>query len=96
VEGEPGAHHGIGWDHFTRAVVQGIARLRPHCVVVLWGKQAQELAPDCGDLALVTSAHPSPLSAHRGFFGSRPFTAVNTLRGAASLPPLDWSLGEES
>lgn len=94
--GKTGAHHRLGWGDFTRAVVRGIAHSGRHCVVVLWGREAQKLAEDCGDLPIVASAHPSPLSARRGFLGSRPFSRVNHLLEKGGQAPLDWSLGEGS
>jgi uracil-DNA glycosylase len=61
-------------------------------VAVLWGAQAGSVRPFLGDTPVVASAHPSPLSASRGFFGSRPFSAVNELLVAQGADPVDWSL----
>jgi uracil-DNA glycosylase len=93
--GTPGAHRSLGWGAFTDAVLRGVVTSHQHCVVVLWGKEAAQWAKNCGNTPTIVSAHPSPLSASRGFFGSRPFGRVNTFREHAGLAPLDWSLGEE-
>ena len=92
--GQPGAHASVGWADFTNLVVRTIAAEQPGVVAVLWGKHAQELLPLCGAMPTVCSAHPSPLSAYRGFFGSRPFSRVNALRTEHGFPPIDWSLEE--
>ena len=61
-------------------------------VAILWGRQARSLAPMLGGTPRVESVHPSPLSAHSGFFGSRPFSRTNAFLAAAGAVPLDWSL----
>jgi uracil-DNA glycosylase len=94
--GKPGAHRLLGWGAFTDEVLRGVVSSHRHCVIILWGKEAAQWAKKCGDTPTIVSAHPSPLSASRGFFGSRPFSRVNTFRERAGLAPLDWSLGEES
>jgi len=94
--GKPGAHRSLGWNAFTDAVLHGVVSSRRQCVVILWGREAAQWAKNCGDTPTIVSAHPSPLSANRGFLGSRPFSRVNTFREHAGLAPLDWSLGEES
>ena len=96
VVGKPGAHAKVGWSHFTDLVVRTIATKRPDTVAVLWGKQAQTLLPLCTGMPTICSAHPSPLSAHRGFLGSKPFSQVNSLRAQRGLPPIDWSLETEA
>ncbi|GGL64066.1 uracil-DNA glycosylase [Wenxinia marina] len=88
-EGRAGAHRRLGWDRLTREV---IARLgdRPRAFL-LWGAPAQRFAPvGCGHLIL-TAPHPSPLSAHRGFFGSRPFSSVNRWLMDRGERPIDWA-----
>ena len=96
--GEPGSHRGWGWEQVTDAVVDGlIAHHRTACtplVALLWGRDAQALAPrlTAGGAQVLTAAHPSPLSAHRGFLGSRPFSRTNTLLDAAGAAPIDWHL----
>jgi uracil-DNA glycosylase len=90
--GRPGAHRGKGWEQVTdRAIAALVARGGP-LVGVLWGRDAQQLAPALGDVPLITSAHPSPMSADRGFFGSRPFSRANALLVAQGAEPIDWSL----
>ena len=87
-QGAPKAHARLGWSTLTRQV---IARLqdRPRAYL-LWGAPAQAYAPPDGDNLILRSAHPSPLSAYRGFFGSRPFSAVNAWLDARKEAPIDW------
>ena len=66
---------------------------RAPLVAVLWGKDAQSLAPRLGDTPIIASPHPSPLSAYRGFFGSRPFSRANRLLEEQGASGVDWSLG---
>lgn len=90
--GEPASHRGKGWENVTEQAVRAlVARDRP-LVAVLWGAQAASVRPLLGDTPVVASAHPSPLSASRGFFGSRPFSAVNELLVAQVGDPVDWTL----
>jgi uracil-DNA glycosylase len=96
--GAPGSHRGQGWEQVTDAIVDGL--LAHHAaaglplVALLWGRDAQELALrlTAGGAHVLTSPHPSPLSAHRGFLGSRPFSRVNALLEAAGASPVDWRL----
>ncbi|MGO1950706.1 MAG: uracil-DNA glycosylase [Mycobacteriaceae bacterium] len=88
--GEAGSHRGMGWEEITGAVVEHLAQ-RP-MVAVLWGRQAQDVAGTVGRERCVMSPHPSPLSAYRGFFGSRPFTRVNELLVEQGAEPVDWDL----
>ena len=92
--GSPGAHRTLGWTRFTDAVARGLVSTGQFFVAVLWGREAAELKPLLGDTPVVESAHPSPLSARRGFLGSKPFSAVNRLREDAGFSPIDWSLEE--
>ncbi|MFL0565766.1 uracil-DNA glycosylase [Microbacterium sp. 179-I 1D1 NHS] len=90
--GEAGSHRGWGWERVTaHAISTLVARPEP-LVAVLWGKDAASLVPMLGDTPRVESAHPSPLSARRGFFGSRPFSRVNALLEAQGASPVDWRL----
>ncbi|CAL4860477.1 uracil-DNA glycosylase [Microbacterium sp. MM2322] len=90
--GEAGSHRGWGWERVTgHAIATLVARSEP-LVAVLWGKDAAGLAPMLGDTPRVESAHPSPLSARRGFFGSRPFSQVNALLEAQGSSSIDWRL----
>jgi len=90
--GKPGSHRGKGWETVTEQAIRAlVARDRP-LVAILWGRDAQSLAPMLGATPIVASVHPSPLSASGGFFGSKPFSRVNTLLAAAGADPVDWSL----
>ena len=90
--GAPGSHRGRGWEVVTEAAIRAlVARQRP-LVAILWGKDAASLQPLLGDTPIITSAHPSPLSAHRGFFGSRPFSRANEMLAELGAEPVDWSL----
>lgn len=86
-----GSHAGRGWEDITAAAVQQVAR-NPRFAAILWGKQAQQLAGIIGPQRCVQSPHPSPLSAYRGFFGSRPFTRANEILAAQGANPVDWDL----
>lgn len=90
--GEAASHRGKGWEAITsHAITQLTARGGP-LVAILWGRQAQELTPLLGDTPIVASAHPSPLSASRGFFGSRPFSRTNALLEKQGGIPIDWQV----
>jgi uracil-DNA glycosylase len=91
--GEPGSHRGIGWEAITAAAITAlVARPDAPLVAILWGRDAQSLEPDLPDVPVIASAHPSPMSADRGFFGSRPFSRANALLDELGADPLDWSL----
>ena len=92
--GQPGSHRGRGWEQVTDQAIRGLVERGGPLVAVLWGRDAQQLRPLLGDVPVVTSPHPSPLSASRGFFGSRPFSRVNELLQRQGAEPLDWSLRE--
>lgn len=93
-EGAPGSHAGKGWERFTDAVLRRVAAKRSRVVFLLLGSRAQEKASsvDLSSHAVVTAAHPSPLSARRGFLGSRVFSTVNKLLEEAGREPVDWRL----
>lgn len=91
--GAAASHRNTGWEAVTGAVVAHLAT-RP-IAAILWGRQAQEVAGTVGRDRCVMSAHPSPLSAYRGFFGSRPFTRANELLVAQGVAPVDWSLADQ-
>ena len=95
--GSANSHQKIGWQTFTDAVVDALAALPQPVAFVLWGAQAQKKAAAAAasphPRLLHQSPHPSPLSAHRGFFGSRPFSAVNGFLTAHGQPPIDFSRG---
>ena len=91
--GEPGSHRGIGWERITDAAIAGlVARDDEPLVAILWGKDAQALEPALPDVPLIISAHPSPMSADRGFFGSKPFSRANEYLEDLGGDPVDWSL----
>lgn len=92
-QGAPGSHRGRGWERFTDAIIAAAAQLAVPPVFVLWGSPAQEKTAllSLGHHAVVKSAHPSPLSAWGGFFGSRPFSAVNQALARSGQEPIDWS-----
>jgi uracil-DNA glycosylase len=90
--GSPGSHRGKGWEVVTQKAIEAlVARDRP-LVAILWGRDAQSLAPMLGATPVVASVHPSPLSASGGFFGSRPFSRANALLVEQGADPVDWSL----
>jgi uracil-DNA glycosylase len=90
--GRSGSHRGKGWEAVTEQAIRAlVARDRP-LVAILWGRDAQSLTPMLGPTPVVASAHPSPLSASGGFFGSRPFSRVNDLLARQGADPVDWSL----
>jgi uracil-DNA glycosylase len=90
--GVSGSHRGRGWEAVTEAAIRAlVARERP-LVAILWGRDAGTLRPMLGRTPCIASAHPSPLSAANGFFGSRPFSRANELLTAAGATPVDWNL----
>lgn len=90
--GEPGSHQGRGWEAITEAAIRALVARGGPLVAVLWGAKAQSLAPLLGSTPIIASPHPSPLSASRGFFGSRPFSRVNSALQAQGAAPIDWRL----
>ncbi|MDR2379219.1 MAG: uracil-DNA glycosylase [Bifidobacteriaceae bacterium] len=90
--GQPGSHRGKGWEEITGHAIDALVRRGGPLVAVLWGRDAANLAPRLGATPRVESAHPSPLSASRGFFGSRPFTRANALLAEQGGAPVDWRL----
>jgi uracil-DNA glycosylase len=91
--GEAGGHRNHGWEVVTAQAVRALAARPSPLVTILWGKQAETLKPLLGDTAVIVSAHPSPLSARRGFVGSRPFSRANALLVAQGAASVDWTLG---
>ncbi len=88
------SHQGKGWERFTDAVIRAVNAL-PHPVVfILWGNYAQKKAAfvDASRHCIIKSAHPSPLSAHNGFFGSKPFSRANAFLESNGLMPINWEL----
>ena len=90
--GAPASHRGWGWERVTERAIRCLVERDAPLVAVLWGKDAQGLVPLLGDTAVVASPHPSPLSASRGFFGSRPFSRVNALLAEQGAQPVDWRI----
>jgi uracil-DNA glycosylase len=93
-EGEPNSHAGHGWETFTDAVIQAVSDKPEPVVFVLWGSYAQkkEALIDTRRHVILKGPHPSPLSAKRGFFGSKPFSHANTALEQAGRGPIDWRL----
>jgi uracil-DNA glycosylase len=92
--GQAASHHGKGWETFTDQVIRAVDA-KPHPVVfILWGAAARRKKAllDLSRHVIIESAHPSPLSAHQGFLGSRPFSRTNDALRAAGLAPIDWRL----
>ncbi|GAA3398436.1 uracil-DNA glycosylase [Streptomyces roseoviridis] len=89
---KPGAHRGAGWEAVTEQAIRALAARGKPLVSILWGRDARNARPLLGDLPAVESAHPSPMSADRGFFGSRPFSRTNELLLRQGAQPVDWSL----
>lgn len=88
--GESLAHERVGWQMFTAQVLRALCARKTPPVAVLWGRHAQALGRGLPWLATVESSHPSPLSARRGFFGSRPFSNVNAVLASQGQPPVQW------
>jgi uracil-DNA glycosylase len=90
--GQPASHQGKGWEVVTEQAIRSLVARGGPMVAILWGRQAQSLAPLLGPVPRIESAHPSPLSARSGFFGSRPFSRANDLLRDQGAEPIDWSL----
>jgi len=90
--GSSASHRGKGWERVTDLAIDALARRRTPLVAVLWGRDAQSVRPALGDVPVIATAHPSPLSASRGFFGPRPFTRCNELLIEQGAEPVDWQL----
>jgi uracil-DNA glycosylase len=90
--GAPGSHRGKGWERITDRAVAALAARPGPLVAVLWGKDAQAVRPLLDGIPVVESVHPSPLSATRGFFGSRPFSRASQLLVEQGGAPVDWRL----
>ncbi len=90
--GAPGSHRGWGWEKVTEHAIRTLAARDAALVAILWGRDAAGLRPLLGDTPIIESAHPSPLSARRGFFGSRPFSRANALLEQQGALPVDWRI----
>jgi len=91
-EGTPASHRGKGWEAVTERAIQVLAARGTPLVAILWGRDARNTAAWLDGFPTVESAHPSPLSASRGFFGSRPFSRTNLLLEQQGAEPVDWRL----
>lgn len=90
--GAPGSHRGRGWEDVTEAAIMYLAARPDPLVAILWGRDAQTAQRFLGSTPVIISAHPSPMSADRGFFGSRPFSRANDHLIAQGAAPVDWEL----
>jgi uracil-DNA glycosylase len=91
--GRPGAHRGKGWEEVTEQAIRAlVARPAQPLVAILWGRDARTLRPMLSDVPCIECAHPSPMSADRGFFGSRPFSRTNQLLAELGADPVNWAL----
>ena len=90
--GKPGSHRGKGWEEVTEQAIRALAERDAPLVAILWGRDARNLAPLLGSIPRIESAHPSPMSAHNGFFGTRPFSRANELLERQGASPVDWRL----
>jgi uracil-DNA glycosylase len=90
--GQPGSHRGKGWEAVTDQAIRALAARDVPLVAILWGRDARNLAPLLDGIPLIESAHPSPNSADRGFFGSKPFSRANALLEQQGTEPIDWKL----
>jgi len=94
--GNPASHRGKGWETVTECAIRALVARGTPLVAILWGRDASTLKPmlssGVGNLGVIESPHPSPLSASRGFFGSKPFTRANALLTQMGAEPIDWRL----
>ncbi|GAA4027956.1 uracil-DNA glycosylase [Allokutzneria multivorans] len=89
---KPAAHRGKGWEDITAQAIKALAERDKPMVAILWGRDARNLAPTMPNVPCVESAHPSPMSASNGFFGSRPFSRANKLLEDQGVAPVEWKL----
>ena len=90
--GQPASHKGKGWEPITEAAIRALVARGGPLVAILWGRDAQTLTPILDGVPIIAAAHPSPMSADRGFFGSKPFSRTNALLTEQGAPPVDWAL----
>jgi uracil-DNA glycosylase len=90
--GAPGSHRGKGWEAVTECAIDALVARGGPLVAILWGRDAQTLAGKLDGIPKIASAHPSPMSAHAGFFGSRPFSRANAALTSVGGTPVDWRL----
>ena len=94
--GTPASHRGWGWEKVTELAIRTLVARRKPLVAVLWGADARGLKPLLEDTPIIESAHPSPLSASRGFFGSKPFSRANAMLESMGAQPVDWRVEGEA
>lgn len=90
--GKPASHRGKGWEEVTEQAIRALAARSEPLVAILWGRDARNLRPLLGHVPCIESAHPSPMSARNGFFGSRPFSRANEMLVGRGSAPIDWKL----
>lgn len=90
--GAPASHRGRGWENVTDRAIEALVARGGPLVAILWGRDAQSLTPRLGTIPIIASAHPSPMSARSGFFGSRPFSRANAALLARGATPIDWQI----
>jgi uracil-DNA glycosylase len=90
--GKPASHKGKGWEAVTEQAIRALVARQQPLVAILWGRDAQTLKPLLGHTPTIESVHPSPMSADRGFFGSRPFSRANALLAEQGSAPVDWTV----
>ncbi|SFB12001.1 Uracil-DNA glycosylase [Amycolatopsis marina] len=90
--GSPNSHQGKGWEEVTEQAIKALAARGGPLVAILWGSNARKLKPLLSPVPCIESVHPSPLSAHNGFFGSKPFSRANALLTEQGAQPVDWKL----
>lgn len=90
--GRPNSHQGKGWEEVTEQAIKALAARGGPLVAILWGRNARNLRPLLGPVPCIESAHPSPLSARSGFFGSKPFSRASQLLEQQGAGPIDWKL----
>ena len=90
--GKPASHRGKGWEAVTACAITALVERGGPLVAILWGRDARNLAPHLPGIPCIESAHPSPLSAHAGFFGSRPFSRANAALQEQGAEHIDWRL----
>ncbi|MCE7007818.1 uracil-DNA glycosylase [Kibdelosporangium philippinense] len=92
MPGKPNSHQGKGWEEVTEQAIRALAARGTPLVSILWGRNARNLRPLLDPLPCIESAHPSPMSAAGGFFGSKPFSRANQLLEQQGASPVDWKL----
>ncbi|MBB4914494.1 uracil-DNA glycosylase [Streptosporangium saharense] len=92
MPGKPASHRGKGWEEVTEQAIKALVAREQPMVSILWGRDARSLRPMLGGTPAIESAHPSPLSARSGFFGSRPFSRANDLLQQQGAAPVEWKL----